>query len=160
MSNSDFLPKVHSDKAPPTAPSGKPDILIVDDSLTVRMDLRDLFEAAGFEVTCCDCLRAARTALAQHCHALIVLDVLLPDGDGIDLLAEIKNGPGPSIAVMLLSSETEVRDRIRGLRTGADEYIGKPYDRSYVLAQAWRFIGARGSSPEDTVTRKILLVDD
>jgi two-component system NtrC family sensor kinase len=79
----------------------------------------------------------ARSAILTGSFALIVLDVLLPDGDGIDLLREIRSAPATSdTIVMLLSTETEVQDRTRGLKTGADEYIGKPYDESYVVARA------------------------
>lgn len=108
-------------------------VLIVDDSLTVRMDLSDAFESAGFHVECCDSLELARTSLAQRPPELVVLDLLLPDGDGIDFLAAMSN---PRPVVMLLSTEAEVHDRVRGLQIGAEEYIGKPYDRNYVVARA------------------------
>ena len=98
-----------------------PGILIVDDSLTVRMDLCEVFEAAGFRTTPCETLEAARAALAQEVFSLVVLDVLLPDGDGVDFLREIKGMPQPVTPVILLSSEAEVRDRVRGLKTGADD---------------------------------------
>src|SRR5262249_31446131 len=75
--------------------------------------------------------------IARARFDLIVLDVLLPDGDGIDLLKELKGEAATAgIPVMLLSTEADVRDRIRGLRTGADEYVGKPYDPAYLLARA------------------------
>ena len=55
-------------------------ILVVDDSLTVRMDLAEAFQASGFETMPCGTLAEARAALAEKPAALIVLDVLLPDG--------------------------------------------------------------------------------
>lgn len=67
-------------------------ILIVDDSLTIRMDLAQAMEDAGWGTVLCDSLGSARSALAAHAVDLIVLDVLLPDGDGIDLLREIRTG--------------------------------------------------------------------
>lgn len=138
---------------------GKPSILIVDDSLTVRMDLRDTFAAAGLEITACETLAAARSVLAEQAFSLVVLDVLLPDGDGIDLLREIKALAAPAIPVMLLSTEAEVRDRVRGLKTGADDYVGKPYDRNYILARARQLIGAGERGPEALALR-VLLIDD
>ena len=71
----------------------KPRILIVDDSLTARMDLRDTFLSAGLETTTCETLSAAWAELKTQPFSLVVLDVLLPDGDGIDLLREIKSMP-------------------------------------------------------------------
>ena len=117
-------------------PIQKPHVLIVDDSLTIRMDLDQAFESAGFEVTLCATIAAARTALSRQTPSLVVLDVLLPDGDGIDLLREIKSADIPGPPVMMLSTEVEIRDRLRGLKTGAEDYVGKPYDIGYVLARA------------------------
>jgi len=139
--------------------AGKPSILIVDDSLTVRMDLREMFESAGFATTPCETLAAARAALAVQLFSLIVLDVLLPDGDGIDLLREIKGRPAPAIPVMLLTTEAEVSDRVRGLQTGADDYVGKPYDGGYVLARARQLIGT-GEHTAKPLLPSILLIDD
>jgi len=137
----------------------KPSVLIVDDSLTVRMDLRDTFASAGFATATCETLAAARAALAAQSFSLVVLDVLLPDGDGIDLLREIKSMPPAAIPVMLLSTEAEVRDRVRGLRTGADDYVGKPYDGGYVLARARQLIGSGQHTPKPLLP-SILLIDD
>jgi len=138
---------------------GKPGILIVDDSLTVRMDLRDMFASAGFATTTSETLAEARAALASQTFSLVVLDVLLPDGDGVDLLREIKGMPPPVIPVMLLSTEAEVRDRVRGMKTGADDYVGKPYDQKYVLARARQLVGA-GERAAQAQTLRVLLIDD
>ena len=87
-------------------------VLIVDDSLTVRMDLQEAFDAAGFGARACATLADARTALAEHPADVLVLDVLLPDGDGVELLEEVRASPAAAKAVVLmLSSEAEVKDR-------------------------------------------------
>jgi two-component system NtrC family sensor kinase len=138
-----------------------PCVLIVDDSLTVRMDLGEAFESAGFVITLCSTLSEARNALSTGSFALIILDVLLPDGDGIEFLQEIKNTAATAkILVMLLSSELEVKDRVRGLKTGADEYVGKPYDQSYVVARALELL--RKNEPEGTKEKSttVLIIDD
>ena len=68
--------------------------------------------------------------------------MLLPDADGVELLRELRARPGLEATVtVLLSSEAEVADRLRGLRTGADEYVGKPYDAGYVVARARQLLG-------------------
>lgn len=139
----------------------KPRVLVVDDSLTVRMDLGEAFETAGFECVLCSNVAEARAALLEGGLSIAILDVLLPDGDGIEFLKEIKeNAATASLPVMLLSSESEVRDRIRGLKTGAEEYVGKPYEQSYVLARARELI--RRQEPEATEPRPttVLIIDD
>ena len=139
----------------------KPRILIVDDSLTVRMDLGEAFEVAGFTNTLCSTLSEARGALVKGSFDLIILDVLLPDGDGIEFLREIRTTPSTAGApVMLLSSEAEVRDRVRGLNTGADEYVGKPYDQSYVVARARELLRKREPANESPKSKTVLVIDD
>jgi DNA-binding response OmpR family regulator/anti-sigma regulatory factor (Ser/Thr protein kinase) len=136
-----------------------PSVLIVDDSLTVRMDLADAFEAAGFQAMPRATIAEAREALSAENIGLVVLDVLLPDGDGVDLLREIRLSPASrQLPVILLSSETEVKDRIRGLKTGADEYVGKPYDTKYVIAKARELM--RLGLPDTESRTSVLVIDD
>jgi two-component system, NtrC family, sensor kinase len=136
-------------------------ILIVDDSLTVRMDLVEAFENAGFYPVPCASVAEARAALITRAPiGAVVLDVMLPDGDGVELAAEIRKAdPASTIAILMLSSEAEVKDRVRALQTGADEYVGKPYDRGYVVAKARELVRARRASPAQRATT-VLLVDD
>jgi two-component system NtrC family sensor kinase len=119
-----------------------PSILIVDDSLTVRMDLAESLDSAGFTAIPCGTLGEARTALRTQPIALVILDVRLPDGDGIQLLEQIRRDPTLSrLPVLMLSSEAEIKDRVRGLRTGANDYVGKPYDTEHVIARIRQLIG-------------------
>jgi two-component system NtrC family sensor kinase len=139
----------------------KPGVLIVDDSITVRMVLDDAFRAAGIVTTLCATIAAARNAILTNSFALIVLDILMPDGDGIDLLREIRNTPATSSTiVMLLSTEAEVQDRTRGLETGADEYIGKPFDQSYIVARALELLRKKEPRRGDERSTTVLIIDD
>jgi two-component system NtrC family sensor kinase len=138
-----------------------PSVLVVDDSLTVRMDLQEAFDSAGFATTACEVLASARSALAKQTFSLIVLDVMLPDGDGIELLREIKNTPSSAATpVILLSTEGEVHERVRGLKTGADDYIGKPYDAAHVVARARQLVGDLQHHRDAQSGRSLLLIDD
>ncbi|WP_238013190.1 response regulator [Dactylosporangium sp. AC04546] len=133
-------------------------VLIVDDSVTVRMDLHEAFEADGFRTVLCAGHAEALTALDHVPFEVAVLDVRLPDGDGIDLLRRLREHPRhAATAVLLLSSEAEVHDRLRGLRTGADEYVGKPYDAHVVVARSRELL--RAAPPPDD-RRTVLVVDD
>jgi DNA-binding response OmpR family regulator len=135
-------------------------VLIVDDSLTVRMDLADAFEAAGFRSVLCATIAEARQKLSDEPVNVVVLDVLLPDGDGIELLKEIRSSDSASATtVMMLSTEAEIKDRIRGLQTGADEYVGKPYDTRYLVSRARELLRLqRTGSTDERPT--ILVIDD
>ena len=139
-------------------------VLIVDDSLTVRMDLQEAFASAGFDTRACATAAEARRAFADGGFGVAVLDVLLPDGDGVELLGELRAreaGTGVAAVVLMLSSEAEIADRLRGLRTGADEYVGKPYDPQYVIAKARELLRRRrGGSPAAPARPRVLLVDD
>lgn len=135
-------------------------VLVVDDSLTVRMDLEEAFSSAGFETVLAADVASARRALAARRFGLAVLDVLLPDGDGLELLAEIKRSPEHgAVPVVLLSTEAEVQHRVRGLQTGADEYVGKPYDSAQVVARARELVRRRGDAL-GVAARPVLVVDD
>jgi two-component system NtrC family sensor kinase len=135
-------------------------VIIVDDSLTVRMDLVEAFEGAGFRATPCATAAEARAAFAQGDASVVVLDIVLPDGDGVELLSELRaSAMGGSVAVLLLSSEAEVKDRVRGLKMGADEYVGKPYDVGYVVAKARQLVRVRHAS-DSPKRRTVLVIDD
>ena len=134
-------------------------VLIVDDSLTVRMDLHEAFEADGFGTVLCATGAEARAAFAGAEFEVAVLDVLLPDADGLELLTELRQMPSRAgVVTVLLSTEDEVHDRLAGLRIGADEYVGKPYDAGYVVARARQLLGDDPYRSDDRTT--VLVVDD
>lgn len=143
----------------------KPRVLVVDDSLTVRMDLRGALTAAGFDVTLCESRRAAIALLDQQSFSAVVLDVLLPDGDGIDILSHIRlSTKHADTPVVMLSGEAEIRDRVRGLTMGADEYVGKPYNIVYFIRCLRQLCRRTRSFTPPSIPaggcRRILAVDD
>ena len=138
----------------------KPRVLIVDDSLTVRMDIGEALQSAGFDTVLCADLRSAREALAREGSVLIVLDILLPDGDGLDFLKELRSSPTTAqMPVLLLSTEADAKNRVRGMGAGADEYIGKPYDLGLLVARA-RALTQADASGGVGLGRRVLVIDD
>jgi two-component system NtrC family sensor kinase len=139
-------------------------VLIVDDSLTVRMDLADAFETVGLRPLLCSTIREARETFAVETIDLVILDVMLPDGDGVEFLKEIRTRLAtPDLPILMLSGEAEVKDRIRGLQTGADDYVGKPYDADYVVARGRELVRLRqnqSASPAAAENASILVIDD
>jgi DNA-binding response OmpR family regulator len=107
----------------------------------------------------CGSAAEARQITSREDVSLVVLDVRLPDGDGIDLLRELRGNPRTEhVPVVLLSSEAEVHDRIRGLTTGADEYVGKPYDVHYLIARARELVNVEERAPDAEMC--VLVIDD
>ncbi len=135
-------------------------ILIVEDSLTVRMNLHEAMEQAEFDVVSVSSLSEARAALTEGDFALAILDIVLPDGEGTDLLKEIRSSENlRDISVMLLTTESEVHDRLKGMNLGANEYIGKPYDIEFVIDRARELVKSH-KTIADTGRETILIVDD
>ncbi|SSC65115.1 unnamed protein product [Ciceribacter selenitireducens ATCC BAA-1503] len=96
---------------------------------------------AGFAIDTVATLSDASAALASDCFDAIVLDRMLPDGSGLDLLRSIRRS-GDRSPVLLLTSKDQVTDRIDGLDAGADDYLGKPFDLDELAARL-RAIGRR-----------------
>jgi PAS domain S-box-containing protein len=134
------------------------------------MDIGEALQSAGFETVLCADLRSAREAFAREGAVLVVLDVLLPDGDGLDFLKELRSSPATAqIPVLLLSTEAEVKFLFPRVGAGAEEYIGKPYDLGQVVARARTLTQADASggvasggetSPTLLGPKRLLAVDD
>jgi DNA-binding response OmpR family regulator len=136
------------------------DVLVIDDSLTVRMDLKKAFDAGGYLCIVAGTLAEGRACLQKSTFDLIVLDVQLPDGDGVEFLAELKaDADTRAIPVILLSLEADVRARVRGLTTGADEYVGKPYDKGYLLTCANELIRVAQADRSVDKPPSLLVID-
>jgi len=117
-------------------------ILIVDDDPPTRDLLVRSFSRAGHRASVALTCEEAETVVAEDHFDLIVLDVMLPDGSGVDLCRSLR-AQGVSTPVLLLTARGEVGDRVAGLDAGADDYLAKPFAVSEVLARA-RALGRRG----------------
>ena len=137
-------------------------VLVIDDNLLDRLKLKGDFEAAGFEVVLCSGAGQARKTLDKGSFNIIILDVMLGDGDGIELLQELRSKPRlAEIPVIVLSAADQVHHRTRGLTSGANEYMGKPYDSDQVIARARHLIGEKKSvAPADGGRPPRVLVTD
>ncbi|WP_022721851.1 winged helix-turn-helix domain-containing protein [Rhodopseudomonas sp. B29] len=102
-------------------------ILVIEDDAMIADGIRAGLALGGASVDCVATCEDARAALAAGSFSAIVLDIMLPDGSGIDLLRSIRGG-GDATPVLLLTALDEVGDRIAGLDSGADDYLGKPFD--------------------------------
>jgi two-component system, OmpR family, response regulator ResD len=113
----------------------KGSVLVVDDEATIVEIVSRYLERAGFEVQGAgDGIEALRLA-GLHAPDLVVLDVMLPGLDGIEVMRRLQERPGGRTAVILLTARGEESDRLTGLRTGADDYVVKPFSPKELVAR-------------------------
>jgi DNA-binding response OmpR family regulator len=101
-------------------------LLIVEDNEDLAELLAKGFRAAGFEIDLATTEAKARTALTTIRYAAIILDLGLPDGDGLSILRDIRNFEDP-ISILVLTARASVKHRVETLRMGADDYLVKPF---------------------------------
>lgn len=102
-------------------------LLTVEDDPRIRASLVEAFVEQGHECSEAADLGSARRQLADSCFDLVLLDVMLPDGDGWELLNEMREAADPT-RVIVLSAKHEVAERLHGLSLGAVDYVVKPFD--------------------------------
>ena len=111
-------------------------ILIAEDSLTQSLRLQNTLEKNGFTVTAAPDGRAALDILATLRPTLVISDIQMPEMDGYELCRHLKADPAlRDIPLILLTSLSAPQDIIRGLECGADNFVVKPYDESFLLAR-------------------------
>ncbi|MGA7538342.1 MAG: response regulator transcription factor [Steroidobacteraceae bacterium] len=109
-------------------------ILIVEDQQRLAQFLKQGLTELSYTVTCVRSCREARDELCETSYDLIILDLGLPDGDGLDLLREWRKS-GFKEPVLILSARDAVQDRVKGLDLGADDYLPKPFSFEELLAR-------------------------
>jgi len=109
-------------------------ILIVDDDLEIRKLLGRYLTDQDYRVSLASDRRSMQDVLVNNEISLIVLDVLLPDGSGLDICRDLRRN-GSEIPVIILTALKEDVDRIIGLEIGADDYLGKPFNPRELLAR-------------------------
>jgi DNA-binding response OmpR family regulator len=109
-------------------------LLIVEDEARIVEILRAALGRAGFVVDAVALCADARSALAVTPYDVAILDLGLPDGDGIRLLSELRSG-GNRIPILVLTARDAVEDRVLGLDTGADDYLVKPFAMTELIAR-------------------------
>ncbi len=136
----------------PRTAERQPRILVVDDDANIRELLRQELSEAGYQVATAANGRDAVSAVRQDRPDLVVLDVMMPEMNGFDVAAVLKNDPQTmDIPIVILSI---VQDRDRGFRLGVDRYLTKPIDTDLLFKEVGTLIGQRKSH------KRVLVVDE
>ena len=109
-------------------------VLIVEDDRKLSSALVSGIEAAGYDVVAASSAEEGFFLVHRHQPDLLVLDLTLPNRTGLDVLQEIRR-EGIDLRVLILTSHNTVDDRVAGLKTGADDYMGKPFSFPELLAR-------------------------
>jgi len=131
-------------------------LLVVEDEPRISEIIKAALERAEFAVDTVRLRADAREALANTAYDAAILDLGLPDGDGLNLLAELRPA-GSRIPILILTARDAVVDRVTGLETGADDYLVKPFALEELLARVKALLRRR--NPPD-ITREVLVFED
>jgi DNA-binding response OmpR family regulator len=118
-------------------------ILVVEDDAGIALGLRANLQQRGYAVDACASLASAWSALSSEPFDLVLLDLGLSDGDGGDLLLQLRRAragaagalPDPLTPVLIMTARDQVSSRIAGLDLGADDYLAKPFDPDELAAR-------------------------
>ena len=134
-------------------------ILLVEDETSISEPLAETLGSEGFEVTVCDTLGAARANLEGQPPDLVLLDLMLPDGDGRDLCREIRRDS--QLPVIMLTARGDEIDRVIGLELGADDYVVKPFSARELAARCRALLRRASQAPPATSSeRRVISVGD
>lgn len=134
-------------------------ILVIDDEIQIRRALRTILEPRGYEVTSAETGAEAVAALTQRTPDLIILDLSLPDIDGIELCDQMRTWL--AVPILVLSVRSDETDKIGALETGADDYLTKPFSAGELVARVRALLrrSAGGVAPPPVITLEGLTID-
>ena len=133
-------------------------LLVVEDEAATVSFLRRGLAEEGYTVDVARDADSADAAMAAHEYDLVLLDVMLPGGDGFSLCKRWREA-GHAMPILFLTARDEVRDRVRGLNLGGDDYLAKPFAFAELLARVQALLRRGVPAPRTTVRVGDLVVD-
>ena len=126
-------------------------ILVIEDEPDIRRNLEYNLSREGFSVSAAASISEANTLLASTDYNLILLDLMLPDGSGLDLCKSIKsNSDIESIPIIILTAKDDEVDKVVGFELGADDYVTKPFSVRELILRV-KAVLKRGSKKKEIV---------
>jgi len=132
-------------------------ILIIEDDNNLSRGIAFSLEKEGFAVYCADTLLAGMNIFNQHAIDIVILDLNLPDGDGIDFCKTIREKS--SVPIIMLTARDMETDELAGLAVGADDYITKPFSVSILRARVESVLRRLDGSGKDTIQSGAFALD-
>jgi DNA-binding response OmpR family regulator len=139
-------------------PPAGPVVLLVDDDAAIRRAVAAGLELEGFSVVPASGGRSALEAAERMRPAVVLLDLNMPDLDGLEVLRRLRAG-GDQVPVCILSARDEVDDRVRGLQAGADDYVVKPFALEEVAARLHALLRRRPAGEGEALEAGDLRLD-
>jgi len=124
-------------------------VLVVDDEPQILRALRATLRGAGYTVESAETAQGALTAAAAHPPEAVILDLVLPDGNGTDVCRELRSWS--DAPVIVLSAVGEEKEKIAALDAGADDYVTKPFSVDELLARLRAVLRRRGAAQEPVI---------
>lgn len=126
-------------------------IVVVDDEAPAREMVGEYLRLHGFEVTLCDGGSSLRKCIAKQVPDLIVLDLNMPEEDGLSIVRAVKKST--DVPIIMLTATASAIDRVVGLELGADDYLAKPCELRELLARIRSVLRRRSTPPADSPAR-------
>jgi DNA-binding response OmpR family regulator len=137
-------------------------LLLIDDDARLTGMVGEYLRRNGYEVDAAGSLAAGRERLKSAQYDALLLDLMLPDGDGLDLTRELRAQPGTQrLPLLMLTARGEPLDRIVGLELGADDYLPKPFEPRELLARVKALLrrAAPATAPDEVLQFGRLEID-
>ena len=133
-------------------------LLLIEDNEAVRTGLQQGLQEAGYAVDSAADGSNGRWFMEHNDYELIILDLMLPDVDGLRLLRELRS-TGSDTTVLILSARDAIEDRIAGLDAGADDYLVKPFALGEILARIRALVRRRNGRADSLIQISDLTID-
>ena len=129
-------------------------ILVVEDDAAIRQGVVDALDFAGFHTLDAADGHAGMEAALRRTYDLLLLDLVLPGPDGLEILRELR-AARPTLPVIILTARGEESDRVTGLRLGADDYVVKPFSVKELIARVEAVLRRSPERPSDLATFRV-----
>lgn len=127
-------------------------LLMIDDDARLGTMVRDYLATSGFDVEVAGSITNGVAALRARPAELLILDLMLPDGDGLDVCRRLR-ADGVGIPILMLTAKGDPIDRVIGLEIGADDYLPKPFEPRELQARIKALLRRAGSGSADSTLR-------
>lgn len=133
-------------------------ILAVEDNIRLLESIEYYLRSEKFLCTTAEMYEDASEKIALYTYDVVIVDINLPDGSGLNLIREAKS-KDPSVGIIIISARNSLENKIEGLNLGADDYLTKPFDMAELIARVKALLRRRNFSGNDCISAGEISVD-